>query len=59
MYVCYILQSESNGRYYVGSTEDLNDRHQEQNAGEGNWRVPECNGKSFGLRDGRRLSNQQ
>jgi putative endonuclease len=46
MLTCYILQSESTGRYYVGSTEDLPNRLSEHNSGEGKstrsgvpWRV--------------------
>jgi putative endonuclease len=35
MYTCYILQSKSSERYYVGSTEDLINRLREHNAGEG------------------------
>ena len=33
MYFVYILQNEKNGRYYVGSTGDLNRRILEHNSG--------------------------
>ncbi len=33
MYSVYILQSEKNGRYYIGSTNDLERRLAEHNAG--------------------------
>ena len=34
MYIVYILQSEKTGRYYTGSTIDLENRLQEHNSGE-------------------------
>ncbi|HQT91421.1 MAG TPA: GIY-YIG nuclease family protein [Candidatus Kryptobacter bacterium] len=34
MYKTYILQSEKTGRYYVGSTRDLENRVREHNSGE-------------------------
>jgi putative endonuclease len=44
---CYILQSETTGRYYVGHTNNLEDRlrrHQAgrtaSNRGRGRWRLP-------------------
>ncbi|WP_206082229.1 GIY-YIG nuclease family protein [Maribellus sediminis] len=30
-YYLYILQSEKNGRYYVGSTQNVNERLQQHN----------------------------
>jgi putative endonuclease len=35
MFICYIPHSKSTGTYYVGSTQDLINRLQEHNAGEG------------------------
>lgn len=34
MYYVYILQSEKSGRYYIGSTNDLNRRLIEHNSGQ-------------------------
>ena len=33
MFYVYILQSEKNGRYYVGYTRDINDRLKHHNSG--------------------------
>ena len=34
MFYCYVLQSQKNGRRYVGSCKDLNDRIRRHNAGQ-------------------------
>jgi putative endonuclease len=57
MFYCYVLQSQTTGRRYVGSCENLNERIRRHNAGESKatkhgipWAL--LHSESFGTRSG-------
>ena len=37
MYYCYILQSQTSGKYYIGVTDDVNHRQADHNSGISKW----------------------